>query len=46
MFKCHVHAIGDEGDEDVRLDTRVGLMKDRTDRKIVFELFERLFDLR
>ena len=41
-----MQAIGDEGDKDVRLDSLVGLMKDRADGEIVFEFFEGLLDLR
>jgi len=39
-----VQAIGQEGDEDVRLDARLALVKDRPDREIAFEVLERLFD--
>ena len=37
-------AVGDEGDEDVRLDAFFALMEDGTDRKLVLELLERLLD--
>ena len=39
-----VQAIGQEGDEDVRLDARLALMEDRPDGEIAFEVLERLFD--
>jgi transposase len=40
-----LQAIGDEGDNDVRLDALIRLMIDRTDRQIVLELLEGLLDL-
>ena len=40
-----VQAIGQEGDEDVRLDASLELVKDRPDREIAFEVFERLLDV-
>jgi hypothetical protein len=46
VFERHEQAIGDSGDEDVRLNTLVGLMEDRPDGQIVFEFFERLLYLR
>src|SRR5207248_9969134 len=39
-----VQAIGQEGDEDVRLDAGLELVKDRPDRKVPFEVLERLLD--
>jgi hypothetical protein len=36
--------IGQEGDEDVRLDAGLELVKDRPDREIAFEVLERLLD--
>ena len=42
--KGDVQAIGQEGDEDVRLDTGLELVKDRPDGKVAFEILERLLD--
>ena len=42
--KCDVQAIGQEGDEDVRLDARLKLVKDRPDCEVAFEVLERLLD--
>jgi hypothetical protein len=42
--KSDVQAIGQEGDEDVRLDARLKLVKDRPDREVAFEVLERLLD--
>ena len=42
--KSDVQAIGQEGDEDVRLDAGLKLVKDRPDREVAFEVFERLLD--
>ena len=39
-----VQAIGQEGNEDVRLDAGLELVKDRPDREIAFEVLERLLD--
>jgi hypothetical protein len=39
-----VQAIGQEGNEDVRLDASLELVKDRPDREIAFEVLERLLD--
>ena len=40
-----MQAIGDERDEEVRLDPGFALMEDRADREVVLELLEGLFDL-
>jgi hypothetical protein len=42
--KSDVQAIGQEGDEDVRLDAGLELVKDRPDGKVAFEVLERLLD--
>ena len=39
-----VEAVGEEGNEDMRLDARLVLMKDRPDGKVALEVLERLFD--
>ena len=39
-----VQAIGQEGDEDVRLNTCLKLVKDRPDREVALEVLERLLD--
>src|SRR5260370_6657887 len=39
-----VQAVGQEGDEDVRLDARLELVKDRPDCEVAFEILERLLD--
>src|SRR3954451_4743292 len=39
-----VQAIGQEGDEDVRLDAGLELVKDWPDREIAFEVLERLLE--
>ena len=39
-----VQAIGQKGNEDVRLDAGLKLVKDRPDREIAFEVLERLLD--
>jgi hypothetical protein len=39
-----VQAIGQEGNEDVRLDAGLELMKDRPDREVAFEVLERFLD--
>src|SRR6202171_1972065 len=39
-----LHAVWQDGDEDVGLDALLVLMEDRTDRQIAFEIAERLFD--
>ena len=44
IFQGHEQAIGDERDEDVRLDARLELVEDGADGKIVLELLERLLD--
>src|ERR1039457_5106208 len=44
MTECHVQAVGQEGDEDVRLDAFFFLRKDRPDRQIALERFERFLD--
>ena len=45
LFQRHVQAISDEGDKDVSLDVRVGLVIDGTDGEVVFQVFECLLDL-
>ena len=40
VFQRHVQAIGDEGDKDVGFDAWVGLMIDRANGEVVFELFD------
>src|SRR6202045_2910919 len=42
--KSDVQAIGQEGDEDVRLNACLELVKDRPDRQVALEVFERLLD--
>jgi hypothetical protein len=42
--KSDVQAIGQEGDEDVRLDAGLELVKDPPDRQVAFEVFEGLRD--
>ena len=44
ILQRHEQAIGDERDEDVRLDARLELVEDEADGKIVLELLERLLD--
>ena len=39
-----VQAIGQKGDEDVRLDASLELVKDRPDREVALEVLERLLD--
>jgi hypothetical protein len=39
-----VQTVGEEGDEDGRLDTSLALMKKRPNRKIVLERFEGFLD--
>ena len=46
VLQSHEQAIGDERDEDVRLNALLELMEDGPDGKIVLELLERLFDFR
>jgi hypothetical protein len=41
-----VQAISQEGNEDVGLDARLELVKDRSDRQIAFEVLECLLDRR
>ena len=40
-----VQAVGEKGDEDVRLDTVLELVVDRAYCKVALEIFERLLDL-
>ena len=42
--KGDVQAIGQEGDEEVRLNAGLELVKDRPDRQVAFEVLERLLD--
>jgi hypothetical protein len=44
MTQRHVQAVGEKGDENMRFNTPLFLMKDWPDRQIAFECFERLFD--
>ena len=44
VFECDLQAVSDERDEDVRLDSRIGLMMYRSYRQIVFQFLERLLD--
>ena len=46
VLQGHEQAVGDERDEDVRLDPFLELVEDGPDRKMVLELLERLFDFR
>ena len=46
VLQSHEQAIGDERDEDVRLNALLELMEDGPDGKIVLELLECLFDFR
>jgi hypothetical protein len=39
-----MEAVGEEGDEDMRLDARGMLVKDRPDSEVAFEVLERLLD--
>ena len=45
VLQGDVQAIGDERDEEVRLDPGFALMEDRADREVVLEVLEGLFDL-
>ena len=45
VLQGDVQAVGDEGDEDVRLDPRLCAMEDRADGQIVLQFLERLLDL-
>ena len=42
--ECDMEAVGEEGDEDMRLDARGMLVKDRPDSEVAFEVLERLLD--
>src|SRR2546423_10653935 len=42
--ECDMEAIGEEGDEDMRLDARCILVKDRPNGEVAFEVPERLLD--
>jgi hypothetical protein len=44
MTQGDVQAVGEKGDEDMRLDAPLTLMVDRPDRQIALECFERFFD--
>ncbi len=46
ILQGDVQAVGDEGDEDVRLDASLPLVEHRTDGEIVLEFLEGLLDLR
>ena len=39
-----MQAVGEEGNEDMRLDAMLSLMEDRPDRQIALESFEGLLD--
>ena len=41
VLQGDVQAVGDEGEEDVRLDPVLALMEDRADRQVVLKLLER-----
>ena len=41
-----MEAIGEEGDEDVRLDPRFVLVEDRTNGEIAFQILEGLYEYR
>ena len=45
LFERDHQAVGEEGDEDMGLDPIVQLMVDGSDRQVVLELLEGLFDL-
>ena len=45
VLQRDVQAVGDEGDEDVRLDSILALMEDRPDGQIVLQFLERLLQL-
>jgi len=42
--KSDMQAIGQKGDEDVRLNTCLELMKDGPDREVPLQILERLLD--
>jgi hypothetical protein len=44
MTECHVQAVGEKGNKDMRLDALLVPMEDRTDRQIALERLERFFD--
>jgi len=45
LFESDLQAVGEEGDEDVRLDAIVALVIDGADTQIALEFFERLLDI-
>ena len=45
MLEGHLKTIRHKGDKDVRFDTRILLVIDRSDGQIAFEFFEGLLDL-
>ena len=45
ILQGHMHTVGDEGDEDVRLDLFLALVEDRADGEIVLDPLERLLEL-
>ena len=45
VLQGDVQAVGDEGDEDVRLDPLLALVEDRPEGEVVLEFLERLLDL-
>ena len=40
-----LHAIDEEGDEDVRFDSAFVVMEDRADRQVALQVFERFLDI-
>ena len=45
LGQCDMQAVGEEGDEDVRVDPVFELVMDRAHREVALEIFERLFDV-
>ena len=45
LAECHVQAVGEERNKDVRFDTLLLLVEDGADGQIAFECFEGGFDL-
>jgi len=41
LLECRLQAVGNESNEDVRLDAVVLLVMDRTDRQVILEFLER-----
>jgi hypothetical protein len=40
-----LHAVGEEGDEDVRFDSAFVMMEDRSNRQVSLQSFERFLDI-